>query len=153
MAKNQAPVAPRAAKSKTPAQRAKTEANKLAADQRFRQLQAMQVNANKARKLGFTGATQEELAQKYVAYAAEQAAIETEANLRGKVNRILEAAGNDYRRRIEGFLAARINRNAAFVLEKINDFMSRPRNRDVKEHVDGILNVVVHLPEPVEAAA
>ena len=125
---------------KTPAQKEKAIQNAAAAAQRLERLQAVQADAREGRKLGFTGLTDQIVADKYQAHLAAQAAAAKEVELRGKVNEILSASGT-YRKRIEGFLAGRIKMEASFVLQKINDFMSRPRNADVKAYVDKVMEL------------
>lgn len=142
---------------KTPAQKLKAEQNVAAAAARLKLQQLMSKYAKLGRAMGMTGRTEQEVAAKFVDYLNDLQAEAVEAEQRAKVNEILTAAGA-YRKDIEAFLADRINKEASFVLTKINDFMSRPRNRKAKEYVDIVLSkptpdLIVTLPETVKEAA
>lgn len=143
--------------TKTPAQRLKAEQNVAAAAERLERLQAVQNDAKEGRKLGMRGKTDLEVASQYRIHKAELEAAALSAEAAGEVAKILADAGG-YKKRIVGFLADRITKEPAFVLQKINDFMSRPRNKDVKDYIDHVRelrNKPVQLPEAesTEAAA
>ncbi len=122
---------PHVSRPKTAAQRQRAAENIRAAGQRLEALQAKQKLANEARKAGFYGTDDQVIAKKAEMDQAIEASL--------AVNQILTACGV-YRRRVEGFLAARINREPTFVLQKLNDFFSRPRNSDVKAYVEKSMN-------------
>jgi hypothetical protein len=151
MAKNQpkAPQAARMSKPKTPAQREKTEANILAAQERLALRQQIQADAKVARAKGFKGRSDEEVLANQA--AALQAAIDQQRDdTMNAFNQVVLTKCGKYSTIIKAWLATRVNREPAFVYAKINEFLQRERNAEAAAYVGAVLK---HLNTATPVAA
>ncbi len=131
MAKNGAKVVQvRAPKSKTPAQKLRSEQNKRFAAERLERLQGKQKLANAARKAGFFGSDD------VVITKHAEAMLVTAA---GQYCHFALNECGDASKIIRSWLKDSITLEPLYLKQKIVNFLARPKNVDIKTFIDNIL--------------